>query len=59
MSNMTIDPNARMPIGNTQTAAQLAGGSADGKVKDKTTTLTREISSLAQRAITVHGRSRA
>ena len=29
MSNMTIDPNARMPIGNTQTAAQLAGGSAD------------------------------
>ena len=53
MSNMTIDPNARMPIGNTQTAAQLAGGSTDGKVKDKTTTLTREISSLAQRTITV------
>jgi hypothetical protein len=59
MSNMTIDPNARMPIGNTQTAAQLAGGSNDGKVKDKTTTLTREITSLAQRAITVLTTNRA
>ena len=59
MSNMTIDPNARMPIGNTQTADQLAGGSTDGKVKDKTTTLTREITSLAQRAITVLTTNRA
>ena len=59
MSNMTIDPNAHMPIGNTQTAAQLAGGSNDGKVKDKTTTLTREITSLAQRAITVLTTNRA
>ena len=59
MSNMTRDPNAHMPIGNTQTAAQLAGGSTDGKVKDKTTTLTREITSLAQRAITVMTTNRA
>lgn len=53
MSNIAIDPNARMPIGNTQTPDLLAGGSNDGKVKDKTSALTREITSLAQRTITV------
>ncbi len=55
MSDMTIDPNARMPIGNAQLAgaAPVAGGSNDGKVKDKTATLAREITTLAQKAITV------
>ncbi len=55
MSDMTIDPNAHTRIASlmADAAGQLAGGSNDGKVKDKTSTLVRDVTSLAQKTITV------
>ena len=55
MSDMTIDPNAHTRIAGlmADAAGQLAGGSNDGKVKDKTSTLVRDVTSLAQKTITV------
>ena len=55
MSDMTIDPNAHTRIASlmADAAGQLAGGSNDGKVKDKTSALVRDVASLAQKTITV------
>ncbi len=55
MSDMTIDPNAYTRIPGTQTdaSAPLAGGTNDGKVKDKTAAVVREVATLVQKAITV------
>lgn len=61
MSDMTIDPNAHMPIGTAQADpnAQVAGGSNDGKVKDKTATATATLAAMIQEAVTVTTMTRA
>ena len=55
MSDMTIDPNAHMPIGTAQADpnAQVDGGSNDGKVKDKATTAASVLATMIQEAVTV------
>ena len=55
MSDMTIDSNSLSRTASMQTGATapLSGGSNDGKVKDKTATVAREIASIIQRTITV------
>ena len=55
MSDMAIDPNAKIRIADPfGTAPQnVAGGSSDGKVKDKTQAIVRDVASLIQTTITV------
>ena len=55
MSDMTVDPNAltRVPSMQTGASAPLEGGTNDGKVKDKTAAVVREVTNLIQNAITV------
>ena len=55
MSDMTIDPNALTRVASMQAGASapLAGGTNDGKVKDKTAAVVREVTTLIQNAITV------
>ena len=61
MSDMTIDANSHSRIASTQAdaSAPLAGGTNDGKVKDKTAAVVREVSTLIQKAITVSTTGRA
>ncbi|MBQ4199791.1 MAG: type III secretion system translocon subunit SctE [Kiritimatiellae bacterium] len=55
MSDMAIDPNAKIRIADPFGTAQqnVAGGSSDGKVKDKTQAIVRDVASLIQETITV------
>ena len=55
MSDMTVDPNALTRIASMQAGASapLAGGTDDGKVKDKTSAVVREVATLVQNSITV------
>ena len=55
MSDMTVDPNSLTRIASMQAdaSAPLAGGTDDGKVKDKTSAVVREVATLVQKAITV------